>query len=116
MVHEITDESFDAEVASSPLPCVIAFTAGWCDLCAEMMPAFERLSERLGGAAKFCTVNIDEQRKLRIKFAVASLPYIVFVSQGKKAPLFDEKVSEERLEERIRRALDGEELPTAQPL
>lgn len=116
MVHEITDETFEAEVAQSAVPCVIEFTAGWCDLCADMVAACERLSERFAGEVKFCTVDIDAQRALRIKFAVASLPYVVFVANGTKAPLFDEKVSEQRLEERIRRALAGDALPTACPL
>ena len=116
MVHEITDETFEAEVAGSSVPCVIEFTAGWCTFCDAMTPTFEQLAETFGDAVKFCLVNIDEQKKLRIKFAVAAVPYIVLVADGMKTPLFDELVTAERLEERIRFVLGGGKAPTTRPL
>ena len=116
MVYEITDDTFEAEVANSPIPCVIEFTAGWCTMCDEMVPTFEALSDQYAGAVKFCIVNTDEQKKLRIKFAVAAYPYIVFVANGMKTPLFDELVSAERLKERIDFVLNGGQAPTTRPL
>lgn len=116
MIHQITDENFNEEVAQSPVPCVLEFTAGWCDMCDAMVPAFETLAETFGEEVKFCLVNIDEQKGLRIKFAVAALPYIVLVADGMKTPLFDEIVTAERLEERIRFVLDGGHAPTTMPL
>ena len=116
MVHEITDESFEAEVANCGKPCVIEFTAGWCTMCDEMIHRFEELAEQYGDEVKFCIVNTDEQKKLRIKFAVAAYPYIVLVENGMKTPLFDELVSAERLKERIDFVLHGGEAPTTRPL
>ena len=116
MIYEITDQTFEEEVANSDIPCVIEFTAGWCTMCDEMAPAFESLSEKFAGTVKFCLVNIDEQKKLRIKFAVAAIPYIVLIHDGLKTPLFDQIVSEDRLEERIRYVLDGGETPNTRPL
>lgn len=116
MVYEITDDNFQAEVVESLVPCVIEFTAGWCTMCDEMMPHMEALSERFGDAVRFCVVNIDEQKQLRIKFVVGAVPYIVYVSDGMQTPLFDELVTEERLEERVRFMLDGGEAPTTRPL
>ena len=116
MVHEITDDNFDSEVASSPIPCVIEFTAGWCTMCDDMVPVFDQLAEAYGDEVKFCIVNTDVQKGLRIRFAVAAYPYIVFVAQGNKTPLFDMKVSEERLKERIDFMLAGGEAPTTRPL
>ena len=116
MIHEITDENFDEEVAASPVPCVIEFSASWCTPCKEMVPRLESLSETFGGSVKFCLVNVDEQKKLRVKFAVAAVPFVVFVADGKKTPLFDELVPTERLEERIRFVLGGGDAPTTRPL
>lgn len=116
MVSEITDETFEDEVARSKVPCVILFTAGWCTYCDKLMPVMESLSERFGDRARFCVINIDEQPKLRILFAVAALPYVVYVSDGQKTPLFDEIVTEDRLEERIGYMLDGGTAPTTAPL
>ena len=116
MIYEITDETFEEEVANSAIPCVIDFTAGWCTFCDAMAPTFEQLAETFGDTVKFCLVNIDEQKKLRIKFAVAAVPYIVLVANGMQTPLFDELVTAERLEERIRFVLDGGDAPTTRPL
>ena len=116
MVYEITSENFEDEVVNSGVPCIIEFTAGWCTFCDEMVPTMEALSEKFGDAAKFCLVNIDEQKNLRIKFAVAAVPYIVLVADGMKTPLFDEIVTAERLEERIRFVLVGGNAPTTRPL
>ncbi len=116
MIHEITDSTFNQEVADSDVPCVILFTAGWCTFCDDMVPRMESLSEKLGDTVKFCIVNSDEQRALRIAFAVAAVPYIVLIRNGMKIPLFDEIVTEERLEERIAYVLNGGKTPTALPL
>jgi thiol-disulfide isomerase/thioredoxin len=81
-----------------------------------MVPTFEELSEKFGDSLKFCLVNTDEQKGLRIKFAVAAFPYIVYVANGLKTPLFDEFVTADKLEERIRFVLEGGEAPTTRPL
>lgn len=116
MVHVVTDESFEQEVAASDVPCVIGFTAGWCNLCPKMLEGLESLSDKYAGRVKFCSVDTDEQRKLRIMFAVAALPYVVLVDGGMKTPLFDELVGEEKLDERIRFVLDGGKCPNTTPL
>ena len=116
MVHEITDATFQAEVAESKTPCVIEFTAGWCTMCDAMAPTLEELSERYGDAVKFCIVNIDENKALRIRFAVAAIPYIVLVHDGLQTPLFDELVTAELLRERIDFVLAGNPAPTTRPL
>ena len=116
MIHEITDDTFNAEVADSNVPCVILFTAGWCTFCDDMVPRLEALSEKFGDTVKFCIANSDDQRALRIAFAVAAVPYIVMIRDGQKIPLFDELVTEDRLEDRIHYVLDGGKTPTASPL
>ena len=116
MIHEITDENFEAEVVGSDVPCIIEFTAGFCTYCDDLVPVFEELDGHYGGRVKFCLVNTDEQKGLRIKFAVAAFPYIVFVADGMKTPLFDEIVTTERLRERIDYVLAGNPAPTTRPL
>lgn len=116
MLHAITDETFEEEVANSDLPCVIEFTAGWCTLCGEMVANLEALSDEFDGKVKLCTVNTDEQRALRIRFAVGSLPYLVYIADGVVSPLFDELASERRIRERIEFMLDGGTAPGARPL
>lgn len=116
MIHKITDENFDDQVRQSPTPWVLDFTASWCGLCEELEPRLEQISQRLGEAVRFGSVDSEEQKGLRIKFAVGALPYLVFVKDGMQTPLFDSLVPEEQIEERIRFMLDGGEAPTTRPL
>jgi len=116
MVHVITDDTFQAEVVDSDVPCIVEFTAGWCTMCDAMAPTLEELSDRYAGKVKFCIVNIDENKALRIRFAVAAVPYIVLVNDGMQTPLFDELVTAERLSERIDFVLAGNPAPTTRPL
>lgn len=116
MIREITDESFEAEVLEAGMPCVIGFTAGWCTMCDEMVPKMEDAAEALGDEVRFCIANIDEQRGLRIMFAVGALPSVVFVRDGQQTLLFDEVFAEERLEERVRYMLEGGEAPNTRPI
>ncbi len=116
MLHEVTDDAFQAEVVESDVPCVIEFTAGWCTMCDSMAPAFEELSEQYGGKLKFCIVNIEQSKRLYVRFAVAAVPYIVLVHDGKQTPLFDELVGVDLLRERIDYVLGGNPAPTTRPL
>ena len=116
MIHEITDDNFEQEVTNSNVPCLIEFTGKWCPLCEKLLPTLEELADHYGDTIKFCTVNTDDQRALRIKFAVAALPYLVYIADGQKTPLFDEYVTLERLQERIDFMLAGNEAPTTRPL
>jgi thioredoxin 1 len=116
MVTELTDDNFQDEVLNSDIPCLIDFYAPWCGPCADMAPRFEELSKRYEGKVKFCRADSDANKRLRIAFLVAALPYLVYVDGGKKSPLFDESVPMERLAERIDMMLEGGEAPTTSPL
>lgn len=116
MIHEITDENFEAEVMDAGMPCVIKFSADWCVLCEDIVPAFEQAAESFADTVKFCSVDTGKNKKLAIKFAVGSLPYIAYVADGKVTPLFDELVSADRLRERVQFMLDGGQAPTTRAL
>ena len=116
MIHRITDENFIAEVLESKLPCVILFTGSWCDWCPEMIIRMEEASVAFDGQVRFCSVDIDSERKLRIAFAVGTLPYIVWIREGMKTPLFDEIVTVDRLVERVAYMLDGGKPPLETPI
>lgn len=116
MIFDITDDNFEAEVATSDKPCIIFFTAGFCSCCNDMYPRFESLVVKYADTCKFCLINVDEQPKLRIKFVVASTPYIVMVKDRMVTPLFDMIVPTEQLDERIEYAVNGGECPICRPL
>lgn len=79
MVIDVTEESFEREVLQSELPVVICFHADWCGPCKQMEPVFADVARQLEGRVKCCRVDTGAEKRLRIRFCVASLPTVSLV-------------------------------------
>jgi len=77
---ELTNENFDATVSEGV--ALVDFWAPWCGPCRMIAPVIEELAEEFEGKAKICKVNTDEQQELSMKFAVRSIPTIIFMKDG----------------------------------
>jgi thioredoxin 1 len=83
MVHEITDQTFDAEVLKSAQPVLVDMWAPWCGPCRQVRPVLERLSEKYQGKVKFCAINVDENQRTPAQYHVMSIPNMLFIKNGK---------------------------------
>jgi thioredoxin 1 len=63
---------------------LVDFWSDSCDLCLEIMPDVEELSEKYGDQIKFAKLNIKGNRRLAISQKVLGLPSIVFYEDGEK--------------------------------
>jgi thioredoxin 1 len=79
----ITDENFEAEVAQSATPVLVDFGAAWCGPCRALAPIVEELATEFDGRLKVGTVDIDHARGVASKFAIMSVPTIIFFKGGK---------------------------------
>ena len=77
---DLTNENFE-EITSEGV-VMVDFWAKWCSPCMMLSPVIEELAEDFEGKAKICKVNVDENQELAQKFAVRSIPYIVFMKNG----------------------------------
>jgi thioredoxin 1 len=50
-----------------------------------LAPIIEEISEELEGKVKVCKLDIDECRKLALKYYVASVPTVALFKDGKPA-------------------------------
>lgn len=82
---KVTEDNFENEVLQSEQPVVIDFWATWCMPCTQFAPTFESVSEALAGKAKFVKIDVDESKKLAIKYKVLSIPTIMVVKNGEAA-------------------------------
>lgn len=81
-VHEITDDTFDAEVLSSSIPFLLDLTAQWCGPCKAIAPLIEELARQYAGKVAFGKVDIDQNPKIPTQYQVRSIPTLLMFNGG----------------------------------
>ena len=81
-MREITDDTFESEVAQAGRPVVIDFWAPWCGPCKAVEPILESLAETHGGAVEFAKLNIDENPVVASRFGVLAIPTAILFEGG----------------------------------
>ncbi|THB81846.1 MAG: thioredoxin TrxC [Desulfobacteraceae bacterium] len=81
-VVNVTDQTFEAEVFSSPLPVLVDCWAPWCGPCRSIAPVLDELAVTYGTRLKIVKINMDENPQTSARFNVMSIPTMLLV-QGK---------------------------------
>jgi thioredoxin 1 len=81
---EVTDQTWDAEVAKSPLPVLVDFHATWCGPCKVLAPVVEEIARDRQGTLKVVKVDIDVARKTASAHGIQSVPTLVLFKDGKE--------------------------------
>jgi thioredoxin 1 len=81
-VIEVTDATFDEQVANSEGITVVDFWAPWCGPCRTVGPVIEELAEEYEGKVRFAKVNVDEAQTTAQAFGIRSIPTIGFFRDG----------------------------------
>ena len=81
-VREITDATFEVEVAQAGKPVVIDFWAPWCGPCKAVEPILEDLAEKHADRVEFAKLNIDENPLVASRFGVLAIPTAILFEGG----------------------------------
>lgn len=79
---EFTDDNFEKEVLASPVPVLVDFWAQWCAPCKMLSPIVEELAQEYGGTMKIGKLDVDNSPMTASKYAVNSIPTLLFVKGG----------------------------------
>jgi thioredoxin 1 len=82
MATDVTEATWDEEVAQSDKLVLVDFWAEWCGPCHAVSPVLERIADERQDEIKLVKVNIDEEQALASRFGIASIPTMILFESG----------------------------------
>ena len=104
-VMTVTDSDFPGRILDSRKPSVVDFWATWCGPCRRLDDVIEEIAERYEGKVSFYRVDVNESGGTASRFAVRSIPTLLFFQEGEVVDQVVGSVSREDIEERLSRLL-----------
>ena len=100
-VIEITDSSFENDVAQSDIPVLVDFWAEWCGPCRMIAPTIEELADEYKDKIKFGKIDTDKNRDVPVKFDIQAIPTIILFNKGEIAHKFVGLTSKDDFKEKL---------------
>jgi thioredoxin 1 len=96
-----TDQNFETEVLQAQSPVVVDFGAEWCGPCKRLEPIVAELAKEYEGKAKIMKLDIDASPETASKYAVLSVPTVLFFKGGQKVDTVVGLTAKDNLKKRI---------------
>jgi len=101
-IKKVKDEEFERLVMSSEKPAVVDFWATWCEPCKRLDEVLEEMAAEYGEHVDFFRVDVNESQQTTSRFAVRSIPTLLFFQGGEIVDQAIGSISREVLDEKLR--------------
>lgn len=102
---EVTDQTFESEIASAGGLAMVDFWAAWCGPCRMVSPVVEQLAQEYAGRMKVGKLDVDDNPKTTQRYNVRSIPSILFFKDGEHVDTVVGAVPKPQLEKKIQQHL-----------
>jgi len=100
-VTHLSDATFDEEVTDAEGLTLVDFWAEWCGPCKMIAPTLDELAGDYRGRLKVCKLDVDSNPRSAQRFAVRSIPSLLFFKDGQVVETVVGAVRKQRLAEVI---------------
>ncbi len=104
-VSIVTDDDFSTKVLNSGSPAVVDFWATWCEPCRRFDQVLEDVADDYDGKISFFKVDVNQSNATASKYAVRSIPMLLFFDGGEIVDQAVGALSREMLEEKLQKLL-----------
>ena len=104
-VLNATDQNFAAEVLQAAGPVLVDFSATWCGPCKKLEPVVHEIAAEFSGRVKVVKVDVDQSPATAAKFAVMSVPTLIFFRDGQVRDQHLGVLSRQQLADKLARVL-----------
>lgn len=102
---DLTDATF-AEAVQNHHLAVVDCWAPWCHPCSYVSPIIEEMAGDYAGKILFGKLNVDNNRKVAMKYGVMSIPTLLMFKSGKLVDQIIGAMPREKLEPMITQYLE----------
>jgi len=97
----VTNSDLDTVVKKYPIVIVDCWAA-WCAPCRMVGPIIESLANRYAGMIVFAKLDVDQNKKIAVKYNIMSIPTLLVFKNGKNVDRIIGAMPEPVLESRIK--------------
>jgi len=81
-VQETNESKFAAEVLHMTMPALVGFLAPWSKPCQLIWSVLDEVGDVCEGKVKVFTMNVDDNPDLGTRYAIQSVPTLIFFING----------------------------------